>query len=236
MCTATPSNRALAESGTAISVSPSVVSSAAASPTLARVMVPLASPAVAEIVVVPIAVPPVTTPVLETLATSWLAVAQVTVALRTTWPRLSITTAVACTSCPAVRDESDTESSMLEARCPFLWAFAARPSAERGSRALEDSQDTRRNAWSPKSTGAMARYERWGGRIESETFRSCDERAREYTSLRRERRDHVALSVLGGSVDAVRQTSRTSGDRVSASVGADNSWRANNALCRTSQL
>jgi hypothetical protein len=41
---------------------------------------------------------------------------------------------------------------------------------------------------------------------------------------------------LGGSVDAVRQTSRTSGDRVSASVESDDSWRANNALCRTSQL
>jgi hypothetical protein len=41
---------------------------------------------------------------------------------------------------------------------------------------------------------------------------------------------------LGGSVDAVGQTSRASGDRVSASVGGEVSWRANYAQCGTSQL
>jgi hypothetical protein len=169
MCTAGPDGLVVAESGVADVESPAVVfdvSPAAAADTLLTVIVLVASSAVAVIVVVPIVVPPVRTPEVETSTTPCDAVAHPTVTLRTTLPWASFTTAVACACCPGASDESGAEISILVPRCPPRWSLAVSPSAERGSRGPEDSQDMRRNPWSPTSTGAMIRYERWGRRIE----------------------------------------------------------------------
>jgi hypothetical protein len=142
-----------------------VVSPAVAADTLLTDIVLYASSADAVIVVVPTVVPPVRTPAVETLTTPCDAVAHDTVMLRTVLPCASFTTAVACTCCPGASDESGAEISTVVPRRP-RWAFAVRPSAERGSRGPADSQETRSSAWNPTSTGAMIRYERWGGRIE----------------------------------------------------------------------
>ena len=169
MCTATPLVVVVAESGVAavVSLAVEVVSPAASADRLLTVIVLVASSAVdAEIVVVPVVVPPVRTPDVETSTTVCEAVVHVTVSLRMTLPCESFTTALACTCCPGASDESGAESSMEVPRRPFRWALAVRPSAERGSRRLEDSQETSRRAWSPTSTGVTRRYERWGGRIE----------------------------------------------------------------------
>jgi len=88
------------------------------------------------------------------------AVDHATAAFWSTLPRWSFTTALACTRCPGASDESGAEIAMLVTRRPLRCSLAVRPSAERGSRVLEASQEMSRSAWSPKSTGAMVRYER----------------------------------------------------------------------------
>src|SRR5215218_24036 len=140
---------------------------------------------------------------------------------------------MAWTCCPGVSDESGAESEMLAARRPLRSAFAVRPSGESGARRLEDSQETRRSAWNPKSTGAKVRYERWGRRIEKRNLSEW-RRTRESTHHSGGSDATMVRCQLGGSVDAVGQTSHARGDRVSASVGWDVSWRANYAQCGTS--